>query len=309
MDLQNKRIVVFGGSGFIGKSIVRRLAKAGARVTVVTRRPAQGIFLKTMGEVGQVTLTTANFRPPSNLSTILQSNDVVINLIGQLHEQGSNSFTHAHADIPVSIAHECVAQNIKTLIHVSALGADLLSPSCYARSKAQGEVNIAKIMPVTILRPSVVFGADDRFFNRFAAIASLSPILPVFGGGRNKMQPIYVEDVAQAVINILSRPETQGKTYELGGPEVYTFKELMTKTLAYCHRKRLILSLPYVVGSIMGKIMAIVPNPPLTADQVNLLKKDNIVSENMLTCRDLFIQPQSIEAIVPPYLARFKPHF
>lgn len=309
MDLQGKKIVILGGSGFIGKSIVQRLAKAGALITVAVRHPAQGLFLKSMGEVGQITLMAVDFNKPLSLTTVLEGNDVVINLIGQLFEKSRTTFTYAHTEIPKLIAQECVKQNIRTFIHFSALGADVHSDSLYAQSKAQGEIEISKIMTPTIFRPSIVFGPDDNFFNRFAAIATLSPFLPSFGGGKNKFQPVYVEDVAHAVINVLTSPDKQGKIYELGGPEVYTFKELMEKILKYCHRRRIILSLPYALGSMMSKIMEWLPTPPLTADQIKLLKTDNVVQGEVLTLQDLNIQPQSIDTIVPPYLARFKPHF
>ena len=309
MNLQGKKIVVFGGSGFIGKSIVRRLAKAGAIITVAVRHPSQGLFLKSMGEVGQITLMAVNFKNPSSLKTVLEDNDMAVNLIGQLFEKGHKTFTYAHTDIPKLIAQECVRQNINTFVHFSALGADVHADSSYARSKAQGEIEISKVMTATIFRPSVVFGPDDNFFNRFATMASLSPILPAFGGGHNKFQPVYVEDLSQAVVNALTMPEAQGKTYELGGPKIYTFKELMERILKYCDRRRLVLSLPYALGSVMGKVMEWLPTPLLTADQIKLLKTDNILKGDAFTLEDLNIHPQSLETIVPPYLARFKPHF
>ncbi|MGI4850547.1 MAG: complex I NDUFA9 subunit family protein [Janthinobacterium lividum] len=309
MDLQGKQIVVFGGSGFIGKSIVQRLAKAGAIITVAVRHPSQGLFLKSMGEVGQITLMAVDFKKPSSLEAVLDGNEMVVNLIGQLFEKGNRTFTYAHTEIPKLIAQECIKQKINTFIHFSALGSDVHSNSFYARSKAQGEIEVSKIMTPTIFRPSVVFGPDDNFFNRFATMASLSPILPAFGGGHNKFQPVYVEDLSHAVLNVLTMPETQGKIYELGGPKVYTFKELMEKILKYCYRRRLVLPLPYMLGSMMGKVMEWLPTPPLTADQIKLLKTDNILKGEALSFQDLQIHPQSLETIVPPYLSRFKPHF
>ncbi len=310
MNLQNRTITLFGGSGFIGKSIVQKLAREGALVRVAIRNPQAAIFLKSMGEVGQITPVAVHFSNPDNLALVLSGSDAVINLVGQLYEKGSQTFDYVHVEIPKLIAQECQRQNIQSMIHVSALGADPHSASAYARSKGKGELELQRINPnVTLFRPSLVFGPDDHFFNRFAAMASLSPFLPVFGGGLTKFQPVYVEDLAQGVLAVLKDSQNQGKIYELGGPDIYTFKELLEKILVFCHRNRYIASFPMGIGTVLGKIFELFPNPFLTADQIKLLKVDNVMSDKYYSFKDLNINPQSLNAIVPPYLARFKPRF
>jgi len=300
---------VFGGSGFVGRYIVKRLAKAGYRIKVAVRDVERAKFLRPLGDVGQITAVATSVSDREQVAFALEGADVAVNLVGILYESGRNSFAATQAKGPGLIGEEAAKAGVKRVVQISAIGADPVSPSDYARSKAAGEKAARDAFPdVTILRPSIVFGPEDGFFNRFAGIARLSPALPLFGGGTTKFQPVYVGDVADAVMTCLADETTRGKVYELGGPRVYSFKELMRIVCRETRRKRILLPLPFAAGDLQATFLELLPHPPLTRDQMKLLRRDNVVAGNGVgTFADLGIEPTSVEAIVPAYLDRFRP--
>ena len=298
---------VFGGSGFIGRYAVRNLAREDWLVRAAVRRPDEALFLKTAGVVGQVTPVAANVRDRASVARALAGADTVINLVGILHEGGRQRFQAVQAEGARIIAEEAAKAGARHLIHISAIGADANSDSAYARSKAEGEAAVRQAFPgATILRPSIVFGPEDGFFNRFAQMAMLSPALPLIGGGKTRFQPVYVGDVADAVMKAIASPDAAGRTYELAGPKVYSFAELMRLMLSEIGRKRLLVPLPFPVASLMGAVAQCLPSPPLTADQVRLLKRDNVPSAGSAGLTDLGIAPTAVEAIIPTYLDRYR---
>lgn len=308
--------VVFGGSGFIGRNVVRELAKQGWRVRVAVRRPHHAQFLRPMGAVGQIQLFQANVRHRPSVARAMEGADAVINLVGILFQQGSQSFAQVQGQGAALIADCAKAAGVETFIHMSAIGADAESGSLYARTKGEAERAARAAIPsATILRPSVVFGPEDQFFNKFAAMAAMAPPfapLPILiGGGATKFQPVYVDDVADAVCAALALPEARGRTYELGGPRVYTFRQLLEFMLAETGMKRILLPVPFAVApafGLVGEMLGALPfvSPPITRDQIKLLKRDNIVAKDALTLADLGVTPEALEAIVPRYLARFR---
>ena len=298
---------VFGGSGFIGRYVVRNLARDGWLVRVAVRRPDEALFLKTAGVVGQVTPLAANLRDRASVAHAIVGADAVVNLVGILHESGRQRFQAVQAEGARMIAEEAARAGAARLVHVSAIGADANSGSSYARTKAEGEAAVRQAFPAaTILRPSIVFGPEDDFFNRFGRMALLSPALPLIGGGRTRFQPVYVGDVADAIVTAIETPGTAGQLYELGGPKVYSFAELMRLLLDNLGRRRMLVPLPFPIASLMGSVMQCLPNPQLTADQVKLLKRDNVVSEGANGLASLGITPTSVETILPTYLDRFR---
>ncbi|HEX6120226.1 MAG TPA: complex I NDUFA9 subunit family protein [Dongiaceae bacterium] len=309
---------VFGGSGFIGRYVVRNLARDGWLVRVAVRRPDDALFLKTAGVVGQVTPLAANVRDRASVARAVAGVGAVVNLVGILHERGRQRFQAVQADGARTIAEEAAQAGAAQFIHVSAIGADPNSSSSYARTKAEGEAAVRQAFPgATILRPSIVFGPEDDFFNRFARMTRLSPALPLIGGGRTRFQPVYVGDVAEAIVTAIETPATAGQTYELGGPTVYTFAELMRLLLDELGRKRLLMPLPFPVASLMGYVaqaatsgvnalVPVLPGPAITADQVRLLRRDNVVSEGANDLASLGITPTAVEVILPTYLDRFR---
>ena len=300
-------ITVFGGSGFIGRHLVRRLARQGWIIRVAVRRPSEALFLKPLGDVGQITPIRAPVQDPAAVQAAVAGARAVVNLVGILYERGARSFAAVHARAPQSIASAAAEAGAERLVQVSAIGADLHAEADYARSKAAGEAAVKTAFPsASILRPSVVFGPEDDFFNRFAVMARLSPALPLIGGGETKFQPVYVGDVAEAIATCLIDPDCQGKTYELGGPRVYTFKELMELLLAQIGRRRLLLPLPFALADLQAMFLEKLPVPPLTRDQVKLLRHDNVVSPGALTLADLGITPVAAESVVPTYLDRYR---
>lgn len=305
-----KVVTLFGGSGFLGRSIVQRLARAGYRIRVGTRNSDLVNRLMTYGDVGQITPVNVDLLKPDTLEAAVEGGDYVINLMGQLYESGPFSFDLVHYQAPKLIAEYCVSNGIEHLIHVSAIGANIESHSSYARSKARGEQAIQTIFPsATLLRPSIIFGPDDQFFNRFASMATCSPFLVVFDKGDVLMQPVYVGDVAQAVLHALVNPSCHAQIYELGGPKAYSFRELMQLTLSMTKRHRHIISIPIRLGNYLARAMELFPDPFLTRDQLILLQQDNIVSETAKTLKDLDISPSRLEVIVPDYLKRYQPRF
>ncbi|MFD1626541.1 complex I NDUFA9 subunit family protein [Azospirillum griseum] len=309
MSIRTQVITVFGGSGFIGRHLIRRLAKSGAIVRIATRNPTKAAFLKTAGAVGQIVPFATDVTKDESVARALQGADVAINLIGVLFERGAQTFQAAHVDTPARIARLAAANGVGRLVHVSALGADAGSASSYARSKAAGEQAVLSAFPAaTILRPSVVFGPEDGFFNKFGAMAQIAPALPLIGGGTTRFQPVYVGDVAEAITAALSLDSAKGRSFELGGPRAYSFKELLQLTMKEVHRSRCLVPVPWTVAETLGGVLEKVPvlAPALTRDQVELLKRDNVVSPTAAGFADLGITAlSSCEVVVPTYLARF----
>ena len=301
-------VTVFGGSGFLGRHLVRRLARQGCIVRVAVRRPSQAGFLKPLGDVGQITPIRAPIREEVAVEAAVEGADAVVNLVGILYERGAQAFAAVHARGAQTVARAAAAAGVGRLVQVSAIGADRHAAAEYARSKAGGEAAVKTAFPsATILRPSIVFGPEDDFFNRFAVIARLSPALPLIGGGHTRFQPVYVGDVADAIAACLADPATEGRTYELGGPRAYTFKELMELMLREIRRRRLLVPLPFALANLQAAVLERLPVPPLTRDQVKLLRHDNVVSEGASTLADLGIEATAVEVILPTYLDRYRP--
>lgn len=311
--MSNDVIVVFGGSGFVGRYVVRALAKAGKRVRVAMRRPHLGQDLRVMGDVGQIQLVQANVRNPESVARALDGATGVINLVGILYESGKQSFQSTQLEGARIVAAESAKAGITRFVQMSALGADPASASNYGRTKGEAEQAVLGLIPsAAILRPSIIFGAEDNFFNQFAAMARMSPALPLIGGGTTKFQPVYVGDVAAATVNAL---DSGGGTYELGGPRTYSFKEILEYILKEIERQRFLAPLPFFIaqplGAVLDAMFKLYPfaGPPLTGDQVVMLKTDNVVSAGAKTLADLRVTTlESVEAIVPTYLYRFKPY-
>ncbi|MEN3951333.1 complex I NDUFA9 subunit family protein [Iodidimonas sp. SYSU 1G8] len=304
-------VTVIGGSGFIGRYVVRLLAQQHVRIRVAVRHPNQGLFLKPMGSVGQIQLTAANVRHPDSIARAVDGAGVVINLPGILYESGHQDFESVQAEGPGVVARAAAAAGVGRLVHVSAIGADADSESDYARTKAQGEYALRAAFPsATILRPSIVFGPEDDFFNRFAAMTRMPMPLPLIGGGKTRFQPVYVCDVAQAIVIAALEGKGLGETFELGGPRVYSFREILELVLAQTHRDKMMMPLPFglakIIGGLCQTLFALSPwNPPLTIDQVELLKHDNVVTSDR-TLRDFGIDPTPAESVVGSYLQRFR---
>jgi len=301
-------VTVFGGSGFLGRNAVRALAKAGYRIRVAVRYPNQAQYLPPMGSVGQIQLMKCNVLDQDAVARACQGADAVVNLVGILAPAGGQGFDDVHVAAVGNIAMAAKAAGARTLVHVSSLGADPEAESHYAKTKGEGEKLLREeFSNATILRPSLLAGPDDDFFNKFAALARMLPMLPLIGGGHTKFQPVFVGDVADAIVKCVSDTATKGKTYELGGPGTYSFKELMQLVLQETGRSRLLLPVPFWLASIKAMFLQFLPGKLLTPDQVTSLKADNLVSPNALTFKDLGIAPDSIEAILPSYLWRFRP--
>lgn len=316
-------VVVFGGSGFVGRQVVRALAKRGKRVRIAMRRPHLGHELRVMGDVGQIQLVQANVRFPQSVEAALEGADAVVNLVGVLHESGKQNFETMHVEAARTIAEAAAKRGITRIVHMSALGA-APKGARYAKSKYQGERAVLEAAPsATILRPSIVFGLEDSFFNRFGAMAQTAAAIPVFGGlpliggGKTKFQPIFVGDLADAVCAALDKREAQGRVYELGGPRTYTFKELMQFIRSETQRNVPLIPLPFFLARPLGFLLEwgfkLVPfaDAPITSDQVSMLKRDNIVGAdaNAGTIADLGVTTlESIESIAPTFLWRFRPY-
>jgi NADH dehydrogenase len=318
-------VTLFGGSGFIGRYAARRLVEAGYRVRVAVRRPHLAGEVRLAGAPGWVDIVQANIRHKASIAQAIDGADAVVNLVGILFEKGRQSFEASQRDGAINVAEACKAAGIERLVHISAIGADPDAQADYAKTKGEAELGILDILPsATILRPSIVFGPEDDFFNRFAAmsahpISTIAPFLPAIGGGVTKVQPVYAGDVADAIANAVSRDDVAGKTFELGGPRTYTFKELYAFIGETIDRKRYALPLPYIVAKPMGLTFGalfryvwplssgILGAPPITGDQVEMLKTDNIVADQALTLADLGVtELETVEAIVPSYLYRFR---
>ena len=306
--MRNRLITIFGGTGFIGRYVVSRLAERGARLRVISRSPGtHGNHLRPLGRVDQIVVQSADLGSEAGLRLAVAGAAGVVNLIGILHESRRQRFAEVHGALPGRIAAAARAEGVVGMVQISAIGADPASSSAYARSKAEGERRVLEAFAdATVLRPSIVIGPEDGFFNRFAALARILPALPLIGGGHTRFQPVYVGDVAQAVVAALEREDARGQVYELGGPQTYTFAELMRYMLRILGRRRLLLSVPLGLAKLQARCLELLPEPPLTRDQVELLQVDNVVSPGMPGLRELGITPTPIELIVPQYLARYR---
>jgi len=303
-------VTVFGGSGFLGRHLIRALANRGYRIRVAVRRPELTGHLQPLGRVGQIHAVQANLRNQASVAAATRGADIVVNLVGILFERGRQRFDAVQSEGAQAVAEAANAAGAR-LVHVSAIGADEDSPSHYARSKAQGEQLVLAAQPgAVVVRPSIMFGPEDDFFNRFAALARIAPALPLPGGGATRFQPAFVGDVAEAIARAVDGTVKRGVIYECGGPEVLSFKELMQFILKTIERRRLLVPAPFAVMKLQAAFLQFLPTPPLTPDQVELLKRDNVVSDaarrDGRTLEGLGIVPEPIAAIVPDYLWRFR---
>ncbi|MCZ8154432.1 MAG: complex I NDUFA9 subunit family protein [Rhodobacteraceae bacterium] len=310
----NKLVTIYGGSGFVGRYIARRMAKEGWRVRVAVRRPNDALFVKPYGVVGQVEPVPCNIRDDASVRAAMKGADAVVNCVGILNRSGKNTFDSVQADGAARIARLAAEEGVATLVHLSAIGADENSPSVYQQTKAAGEKAILAAFPkAVILRPSVIFGNEDGFFNRFAAMARFGPILPVVGAA-TRFQPVFVDDVAQAAVLGITGQAAPG-IYELGGPDVETFRDLMRRMLHVIRRRRLIINIPFFAASIMGGAfdllqavtLGLFQNGMVTRDQVRNLRADNVVTPGAKGFADLGITPTAMEAVLPEYLWRYRP--
>ncbi|MET1413452.1 complex I NDUFA9 subunit family protein [Roseibium sp. HPY-6] len=311
--LNGKLVTIFGGSGFVGRHVVQALARRGYRVRAAVRRPDLATHLQPLGAPGQIMPVQANLRYRWSVDRAVIGADAVVNAVGILAPTGNQTFDAVQAFGPRAIAEAARGAGLSAITHISAIGADSESTSAYARTKAAGEAGVLETLPDSIiLRPSIVFGPEDNFFNQFAEMARFAPALPLIGGGETVFQPVYVCDVAEAVARAVDGELTAGTTYELGGPEHKSFKECLEAMLDITRRSRALLPIPFPIASAMGKVMQLFPGAPITADQVELLKSDNVVSEEAIkdgrTLEGIGITPATLAAILPTYLERFRQH-
>ena len=299
----SRRVTVFGGSGFLGRQIVKSLADEGMNVRVGVRHPGRASFLERFGRGGQIELVHADVWDESTVAEAVKQSWSVINTVGHYVEKGGVTFDAVHGQGALHVARQAAQAGAERLIHISGLGADPASDSPYVRARGIGEVLVKKAFDgVTILRPSVLFGPDDSFFNTLAGVARQTPVLPLFGMGRTNLQPVYVGNVAEACVRVLADPFTKGKIYELGGPGVYTYKTLVQLVLKQVGRRRILAPVPFFVWDTLAALMAFLPNPPLTRDQVKLMQRDNVVEGKELTLQDLGIGAVPVEEILPTYV-------
>ena len=310
----SKLVTIYGGSGFVGRYIARRMAKAGWRVRVAVRRPNEAIFVKPYGVVGQVEPVLCNIRDDQSVRAVMAGADAVVNCVGILAETGKNKFDAVQAEGAERVARIASEEGIAQMVHISAIGADESSDSDYARTKALGEAGVTQHMPqAVILRPSIVFGPEDQFFNRFASMTKFGPVLPVVGAD-TMFQPVYVDDVAQAAELALTANVAPG-VYELGGPEAQTFRKLMHKMLGVIHRRRMVANVPFFAARIMASVLdfvqtssvGLIQNTMITRDQVKNLGRDNVVSDTAMGFSELGIEPTAMGVVLPEYLWRFRP--
>ena len=305
---------VIGGSGFVGRHIVRALARRGYRIRVAVRRPDLAGHLQPLGGVGQIHAVQTNLRNPASVARAVQGATAVINLVGILYGSGKQTFDAVHVEGARNVAEAAKETGAEMLLHLSAIGADRASSSNYARSKAIGEEQVLAAFPeAVILRPSVIFGPGDDLFNRFAGLARIAPVLPLIGGGRTRMQPVYVGDVADAAVAAIEGHAKPGAIYELGGPQIWSLKDIMKGAVQYSGRERLFVSVPFWFAKMKAFFLQLLPHPILTVDQVRLLQSDNVVSQKAIaegrTLSGLGMPAaHAIESIVPAYLERFRPH-
>jgi len=307
MQNNQKIIAIFGAGGFLGKHLMRELTKLDYRVKVATRNPYLKGYLKPLGSPGQIELFKTNIFDQESVKQVLKNCDLAINLVGILYETRKQKFNQIHSQFPHLLSNLCNELGTKNLIHVSALGVRERHTSQYMQSKLQGEKNIQdNFKPSVILRPSVVFGPEDKFFNTFASIAQFSPVLPLIGGGNTKFVPIYVGDVAKAIVKTLDLNNSEPEIYELGGPKNYSFKELMEILLNEIKKKRFLIPIPFGMAKFQSYFLQVMSNPLLTPDQVEMLKYNNTVSGAYPTLKDLGVSGTPIQSILPKYIYRFR---
>ena len=307
MQNNQKIIAIFGAGGFLGKHLMRELTKLDYRIKVATRNPYLKGYLKPLGNPGQIELFKTNIFNVDDVKKVLENCDLAINLVGILYENNKQKFNQIHSEFPNLLSKLCNEIGIVNLVHVSALGIKERHPSHYMQSKLQGEKNIKdNFKPSVILRPSIVFGPEDKFFNTFASLAQFSPVLPLVGGGKTKFAPIYVGDVAKAIVKALELNNSEPKIYELGGPENYSFKELMEILLREIKKKRFLIPIPFGFAKFQSYFLQMMPNPLLTPDQVELLKHNNVVSGEHPNLKDLGITGTPIQSILSKYIYRFR---
>ncbi len=306
--MTQRLVTVFGGSGFLGRYVVQKLAQDGHRVRVAVRNPNEALFLKPLGEVGQVQTVQANIRNEASVRRAVEGADGVVNLVGILFQSGKQKFDAVQAAGAATVATAAADAGVKSLVHLSAIGADENARSKYARSKGAGEEAVRAAFPgAVVLRPSVMFGNEDNFFNRFAMLSKISWVLPLIGGN-TRFQPVFVEDVAAAVVAALEGGHTiTGQTFELGGPKIYSFRQMMELMMEVTTVKRLLIPIPFWFAMMKAFFLQMLPNPLLTVDQVRLLKNDTVVGEGARGLSDLGITPTPAEIVLPTYLARFRP--
>ncbi|MRL69032.1 complex I NDUFA9 subunit family protein [Brevundimonas sp. SPF441] len=312
-DLAPGVVTLFGGSGFIGSQAVRALARRGWRIRVAVRNPVLAIEIQPLGDPGQIQFMRCDITNPADVAQAVRGADAVVNLVGVLHDAGGKrGFDAVHTEAAKTIAEAAKAAGVERLVQISAIGADAASPSAYGRTKAQAEAAVRAVYPdAVILRPSLVFGAGDGFLNRFAAMATMAPALPLIGGGETRFQPVYVGDVAEAIARGVTRADAAGRTYELGGPSLYTFREVLELVRRETGRDRMLVSVPFIVAKPLGSLLQLSRfvglTPPLTRDQVLMLEKDNVVAADAFGLSDLGIDhPAGMAAIAPSYLWRYR---
>ncbi|HEY7989960.1 MAG TPA: complex I NDUFA9 subunit family protein [Stellaceae bacterium] len=302
--MKNQRVTIVGGAGFIGRNIVKRLAARGARIAVASPHAVQAGFLRPMGDVGQIAAIDVGIGEETTLGQLIDGSDIVICAAGTF-DTGRMDLVHHRG--PAMLARLATRSGARRFLHVSAIGADAQSDSAYGRSKAAGEAAVFAAFPgATVVRPSLVFGPDDDLFNRFGAMARLLPVIPLIGGGETRFQPVFVGDVADAIVAALDRPDSAGKTYELGGPEILTFRRMMEMLLVEIRRSRLLLPIPAGPALFAAYFAEFLPSPLLTRDQVKMLSHDNVVATGMLDLKTLGIVPTALALILPTYLDRFR---
>ena len=295
-------VTVFGGSGFLGSEIVTRLAAAGLKTTVAVRNPDRVQPAGPADGAGEILSVYADVRDETTVARALEGADAAVNAVGLYVERGAESFEQVHELGALNVAHQCARSGVRRLVHISGIGADMRSASAYVRARAKGELLVADdFPPAAILRPSVIFGPGDRFLNTFARIARTSPVLPLFGRGGTRLQPVYVADVAGAVHGALSGADTEGRTYELGGPGVYSYRDLIAMVLHRAGLRRLLVPVPFAVWDLLAAIASVLPGPPLTPAQVTLMKQDNVVADGALSLETLGVTPTSLEDVLPLY--------
>ena len=303
----NQQIAVFGGGGFLGRHLIRELTKQNYRIKIATRNPYLKGYLRPLGNPGQIELIKTNIFNIEDVKKVLRNCDYVINLVGILYETKKQKFNQIHSDFPLLLSNLCNEFGIKNLVHVSALGVKEKHTSQYAQSKLQGEKNIQNIFKSSvILRPSIVFGPEDKFFNTFASYARISPFLPLIGGGRTKFAPVYCVDVGKSIVKSLELKNSKPKIYELGGPKNYSFRELIEILLREIKKKRLLINVPFNIAKFQSYFFQMLPKPILTMDQVELLKYDNVISGDYPGLQDLGIEGKTIHSILPQYIYRYK---
>ncbi len=297
-----RRVAVFGGSGFLGRAIIKYLVAEGIAVRVAVRNPGNANIPELSGPVDKFEAIYADVRDETSVALAMDGCDAVINAVGLYVERGAETFEAVHELGALNVAHQCATRNICRLIHISGIGADVNSQSSYVRARAKGELLATDVFPrTTILRPSVLFGPGDKFLNTFAKLIRASPVLPLFGKGGTMLQAVYVGDVAQATLQALQKPASQGKTYELGGPRPYSYRELIELVLARTRKRRPLLPVPFIVWDFLAAIASVLPAPPLTRDQVTLMKSDNVVTRNALSLNDLGVKATALENILLKY--------